>query len=180
MRRGAAAVAGTIVVALTLGLVACGGDSDGRSDYVDALADAAKTENEATPAATRRCLAEAAVDAVGVDKLKEAASPDEIRDAGTTELALIGVKVTEADGEDFYERYNDCVDVREALIVGAVGSADISPDATACLQTELSDDLIRRYVVKAFTEGTNAALDDAALVGEIEAAFTACTATPEP
>lgn len=161
---------------MTVVVAGCGGgDEADRQDYVDALIAAAAENNLSDE--ENICFAEAIVDAAGVDKLRDAVTPEEIRDREpkTTNVVDLGVEVDEEQGQDFYEQVRACVDLRALLIKGQLGDAPVSEDATACLDRELTDDLLRRLMVTGFTMSDAGLERQTDLVAEVQAAFAACT-----
>ncbi|MGH9211591.1 MAG: hypothetical protein ACRD2C_13040 [Acidimicrobiales bacterium] len=176
-------IAGVIALALVLavGPGCAGGDGDGgggtRQDYVAALVDASSEAEGGTLTADQEtCFAEAIVDAVGVERLADEVSPDEIREEGNTSVVDLGVEVDESDGAAYYESVSQCADLRAVLVQSEVGTAEITDAATACFERNLTDDLIRELFETGFTRTRAELADDTDLVGRLEAVFTECAA----
>ena len=107
--------AGVAVLGLAVLAAACGGDDDdanARQDYVDAVV--AVSGSDDLTEAQSICFAESVVDAIGVEKLDKATSPRGIRNEKTSNMVDLGVDVTTEEAEDFYERINRCVDLRQS------------------------------------------------------------------
>jgi hypothetical protein len=173
-------VAGALALGLTI-LAACGGDDDDsgnggdRQEYVDALIAAANQEDDAALSAEEdACFAEAIVDAVGVDNLAAAVTPDEIRDRATTAVGDLGVEIDQAAGEAFYAGVSACVDLRALVIQAVVGTDEISDAATQCFDERLTDDLVREFMVSGFSQGDEALQENGDLVSRLQAVFTEC------
>lgn len=157
-------------------LVACGGDdSASRQEYIDAFGAVLEERDDPSLSADEsECFAGAIVDAVGVDELADAAGPDEIRDQATTSVVDLGVDVDEADGERFYDRADECVDLRTLVIEGQLGTDEISDPAAQCFDQRFTDDLIREFMVKGFTRTDEELEQDTDLVTRLQAVFTEC------
>jgi hypothetical protein len=174
-----ARIYGAAVLAGVASLVGCGGGDGGggsRQDFVDALVEVS-SENEAgtLTAEQESCFAEAIVDAVGVERLGDATSPDEILDQGTTSVADLGVDVDEADGTAYYERVSQCVDLRTVLVQSEVGTAEITDAAAACFEQNLTEDLVREFFVAGFVQTRDQLATDADLLERLQAVFTTCS-----
>lgn len=166
---------------IILGLVAAafggcsGGDDNDRQDYVDALVEASNdAENGTLSDDEETCFAEAIVDAVGVDRLADAVSPDEIRDRATTNLVELGVDVDQADGEDYYQRASQCADLRTLLVTSQLGTEAISDAATQCFDQRLTDELVQEFFVSGFSQ-TRDQLADSDVVSQLQAVFAECS-----
>lgn len=170
-RVAGAVLAGIVVVG------GCGGSGGGgsRQDYVDALVTASsEAENGTLTAEQETCFAEAIVDAVGVERLADGTSPDDIRDEANTNLPELGVGVDEADGAAYYEQVSRCADLRAVLVHSQVGTIEITDAATACLEQNLTDDRIREFFVAGFVHTREELAEDTELLGRLQEAFTAC------
>jgi hypothetical protein len=157
-------VALTALVALA---AACSGDDDSssegspeRREYVEALlstsGDPAISDDE------NRCLAESLVDGVGVDRLQAVVTPEEIEASEDFHPADVGLELTDAEGDAFYDHLSDCLDVRE-VFVSSLTDGD-EADVAACVDGELDDDELQALVVAIFTEDeqtANTEMDDA-------------------
>jgi len=177
-RRALASVALLTVLAL-LG-AACGdsddsgsGGSDQRQDYVDALAASAEEGGDGLTAEERTCVAESFVDGYGPDQLDEAGvSADDVREAdGPGELAL---EFSDEQKDAFYEQLTDCMDVRTLMLDALSEGTDAPDQVRGCLDDNLDDDLIRRFLVTGFTEGDAGFEADPELEGQLNAVFALC------
>jgi hypothetical protein len=149
---GAGAVVGLLVPA-------CTGDGDGgdstspaREEYVAALVSTA--EDPEFSDEENRCLAEALVDTLGVDRLRAAASPEEIRGNDDFEFTDLGIEMSDADDAGFYDRLEGCLDVRE-LVVSSL-TAGAGPEVAGCVDDHLDDGELRAFVVAALTGSESA------------------------
>jgi hypothetical protein len=177
--RRAVASAALLTVLAVLG-AACGdsddsasGGSDQRQDYVDALAASAEESGDGLSAEERSCVAESFVDGYGPEQLDEAGvSPDDLREAdGPGELAL---DFSDEQKDAFYGQLTDCMDVRTLMLDALSEDADAAEQVRACLDDNLDDDLIQRFLVTGFTEGDAGFADDPDLEGQLNAVFALC------
>jgi len=183
-RSTAVSLAVVVGLAALAVLAACGDDDDSgdggggggsREDYVEAFVDASDdAETGVLSADEEQCFAESLVDAVGVERLAAAVSPDEIRDRGTTNLADLGVAVDAVDGGELYDRISQCADVRMLLIQSSVGTEAISDAATQCFEEELSDDLVRQFMVAGLTESSED-FQNSQVFQELRTVFADCS-----
>lgn len=170
-------VVAVVVVGGGAVLLTRGGDerSEEEQAYVDALAaysDSQDAEGVTFDAEESRCFAEALVDAVGVDRLRELATPEEIRPAGDEdEGPLDDLEVDRSQAEAIYDDSDGCVDYRRMFldIPRESGASDAQLD---CLDSDVTDDEVRSYLVATFDEDLEA-------IEEHEAAFEATVAACE-
>jgi hypothetical protein len=166
-----------VVLGLAVLAAACGGDDDdanARQDYVDAVVSVSGSDDLTQAQST--CFAEAVVDAIGVEELDKATSPRGIRDEETSNMVDLGVKVTTEEAKDFYERINRCVDLRQIVIDSVMHGQDVTAEAKACLDEQLTDDLLKRFMINGFTHSLDAGSQNGPILNEISAAFDACAA----
>ena len=169
--------AGVAVLGLAVLAAACGGDDDdanARQDYVDAVV--AVSGSDDLTEAQSICFAESVVDAIGVEKLDKATSPRGIRNEKTSNMVDLGVDVTTEEAEDFYERINRCVDLRQIIIDSVMHGQDVTDEGKACLDQQLTDDLLKRFMVNGFTHSLDGGAQNGPILDEISAAFDACAA----
>ncbi len=159
-----------------------GGDTpaedDGlRQEYVDAIVFiGSENDNEAFPEEARLCVAESFVDAFGAEQIQAAGiEPEDITSGemdGTDDLDL---DFSEEQAADFYERMTGCMDLREMVVEGILGVENqVTPEAVACLDENLTDDLLERFFVTGFTQGDEGFEDEPGLEQEFETAVTPC------
>jgi hypothetical protein len=172
MRQTMLAVAVLMVAALG---AACGDDDDGGGggessssegqEYVDAIVasngDSELTEEE------NECFARAFVDAVGVDQLQGAVTPDEIRDDPESSPGEFGITLDEAQADAFWEDVNECMDVRAAFVEGLTEGEDMSQETVDCLEDAIDDDLLKRVLVTSLMEGEDALEEDQELMSDL-------------
>jgi hypothetical protein len=154
---------------------ACGGggsDAASRDEYVDAID--AVSEDSTASVEDQRCVAEAFVDSVGVEQLDEHVTPDEIRESPDTPPAEFGIEPTDGQAVQFMEKLQGCGDIR-GLVLDAIGQG-VGPDIQACLDENLTDDLLQRYVVELlfYREIT----DDRGLQSDLTALASTCVPQP--
>jgi hypothetical protein len=177
MRRPGVIVVATAVAALVVGgMVACSdamGDGSGeRASYVTAFAEVAEAGDPTASPDEARCIAEATVDTLGVEDLREV-TPREVRDGRSIRPPDLGLAVDEDDGVDFYERLGDCMDVRDYLVDASAGAEDaVSDEVQACVRQGFGDDLVRRIVVDSFVNPSGHR--DPAVQSDVQAVFQSC------
>jgi hypothetical protein len=170
MRRTMLAVA-VLMAALA---AACGDDDDGGGggsasaegqEYVDAIvasnddSDLTDDENE--------CFARAFVDAVGVEQLQGAVTPDEIREDPESSPEEFGITLDEDQADAFWEDVNECMDVRAAFVEGLTEGEDMSQETVDCLEGAIDDDLLKRVLVTSLIEGEDALEEDQELMSDL-------------
>jgi hypothetical protein len=165
---------GALVVMILATAAACS-DSEASSDrdaYVQVLADS--LDDPALDASDRECFAASLVDTIGIDTLADKVDIGEIdADFAPTEF---GIEIDQKQGDEFYDRLNDCVDVR-ALFLESLSAGQELPQATIdCLEQNIDDDLVERIIVASFTQG-DAAANDPELSNEMNAISTECAPT---
>lgn len=169
-----------LLLALSLSATACGGDDkagakdkatkdDPEADeYVDALAASiAESDNGFDDDETNECVAQAIVEAIGVDDLQDKATPDEF--AGADSLEELDLTI---EGDDVWDAGNDCTDLGRWLMEGTAGGDE---DTTDCLMDATTDDE-RKALFVAGMEGSN--LIDPEVQEAIQKAIDDCL-TPE-
>jgi hypothetical protein len=169
---------------LALAVAACGGDDEGGGDegagggedrdaYVAALVSTMENDDE-FPEEDRDCVAGALIEAVGFDELAAVATPDEIREQGSSfDPAESGIELTDEQGEAYYEGLSECMDVRR-LLADAIAE-DVDEEAADCVAEAISDDVARVFVVTSFT-GDDPTTAEPELMDEFQAAVTPCLA----
>jgi hypothetical protein len=179
MRRITPAVSMVVMCGLA---AACGDDDGGGSsgesgspegqEYVDAIvasndtSDLTDEENE--------CFARAFVDAVGVEELQGAVSPDEIRANPETTPQEFGITLDGDQADAFWEDVNECMDVRAAFVEGMTEGEDVSEEAVNCLEDAIDDDLLKRIFVTSLMEGEQALDQDEELTSDLMSVLSEC------
>jgi hypothetical protein len=164
-----------LVVGVGVVLLARGGD--GRSEeeqaYVDAVADSGAEESEELgfSAEETRCYAGAIVDAVGVDRLREHATPEEIRERGG-EGSFDAFELDRGQAETLYDSASDCIDFRQ-LLVDLSRAEGLSGAQADCFEEALTEDLVGDFMLAVFAEGDESD-EAAAAVRAIEEAAAPC------
>jgi hypothetical protein len=151
----AVAVVGGGVFLLTQG----GGRSEEEEAYIDALAESSeRSQGGDAPielsGEEHRCLATAAVDTVGVERLQEIGTPEEIRQDDSGEpLNDIDLNLEEAG--TYYDSANGCVDFRE-IFMADIEEAGLSQDQIDCVDRAINDQILRDLLVAEFAEDEDA------------------------
>jgi hypothetical protein len=169
MRRTMLAVA---VLMAALG-AACGDDDGGGGgsssaegqEYVDAIV-ASNDDSELTDD-ENECFARAFVDAVGVEQLQGAVTPDEIREDPESSPEEFGITLDEDQADAFWEDVNECMDVRAAFVEGLTEGEDMSQETVDCLEGAIDDDLLKRVLVTSLIEGEDALQEDQELMSDL-------------
>ena len=179
MRRMMLAVA--VLVTGAFG-AACGDDDGGGSggessseegqEYIDAIV-ASNDESELTDE-ENECFARAFVDAVGVDQLQGAVSPDEIRENPESSPEELGITLDDDQADAFWEDVNECMDVRAAFIEGLTEGEGMSEETVDCLEDAIDDDLLKRVLVTSLMEGEDALEEDQDLTSDLIGALSEC------
>ncbi len=152
---------------------ATGGDADLRQEYVDALVEVTDEAGAVFTVEEHRCMVESFVDGLGVDALDEAGvTPDDIRNDPDTGPEDLGFDFSGEQAADFYDRLWDCMDLRAFFIEGMGAGATLPDEVIACLDENISDDMLERVFTRLFTEGEDA-FDDG-LDPELENALSHC------
>lgn len=157
-----------------------GGDSgsDEGREYVDAIV-ASGDDSELTDE-ENECFARAFVDAVGVDQLQGAVSPDEIRDNPDSSPSEFGLTLDDAQADAFWDDINECMDVRAAFIESLTSGEDVPDETVECLEGAIDDDLLKRLLITSLMEGDDALEEDEDLMGDLVGVFSECPgALPE-
>jgi hypothetical protein len=171
MRRTMLAVAVLVMAALG---AACGDDDDGGGgesssdegqEYVDAIV-ASNDDSELTDE-ENECFARAFVDAVGVEQLQGAVTPDEIREDPESSPSEFGLTLDDDEADAFWEDVNECMDVRAAFVEGLTEGEDMSQETVYCLEDAIDDDLLKRVLVTSLMEGEDALQQDQELMSDL-------------
>jgi hypothetical protein len=171
MRRTMLAVAVLVMAALG---AACGDDDAGGGgessseegqEYVDAIV-ASNDDSELTDE-ENECFARAFVDAVGVDELQGAVTPDEIREDPQRSPEEFGITLDDDQADAFWEDVNECMDVRAAFVEGLTEGEDMSQETVDCLEDAIDDDLLKRVLVTSLMQGDDALQEDQELMGDL-------------
>lgn len=176
---------GASMLALAIVAAACADESDEtgggseasaeeRQEYVDAIVAISESDDEAFTVEHRTCVAESFVDGFGVDEIVAAGvTPDDIRDDPDDGPGELGLEFSDEQAASFYDRLTGCMDVR-ALIMEAFGGDDLSQESVDCLDENLSDDLIERFLIMGFTQGDPGFEETPELEDELEDAVGGC------
>ncbi|MGH9231476.1 MAG: hypothetical protein ACRD07_22580 [Acidimicrobiales bacterium] len=181
MRRMTLAVAVLVVGAWG---AACGDDdgggggsggessSDDGQEYVDAIV-ASSDESDLTDE-ENECFARAFVDAVGVEQLEGAVTPDEIRENPESSPEEFGISLDDDQVDAFWEDVNECMDVRAAFVEGLTEGEDMSEETVDCLEDAIDDDLLKRLLVTSLMEGDDALQGDEELRSDLIGVLGEC------
>jgi hypothetical protein len=176
-----------IMLAVTMVLMcgfeaACGDDDAGGSggesasaegqEYVDAIV-ASSEESELTDE-ENECFARAFVDAVGVEELQGAVSPDEIRSNPETTPQEFGITLDDDQADAFWNDVNECMDVRAAFVEGMTEGEEVSEETVNCLEDAIDDELLKRIFVTSLMEGEDALDQDEELTSDLMGVLSEC------
>ena len=164
------------------GFAACGDDDGGGSagdsasaegqEYVDAIV-ASNDETELTDE-ENECFARAFVDAVGVEELQGAVSPEEIRANPESTPQEFGITLDDDQADAFWNDVNECMDVRAAFVEGITEGENMSEETVNCLEDAIDDDLLKRVLVTSLMEGDEALDEDEELMSDLIGALSEC------
>ena len=172
-----------VTVVVMCGLAAACGDDDGGGsggesgsaegqEYVDAIV--ASNDGSELTDEENECFARAFVDAVGVDELQGAVSPDEIRANPETTPEEFGITLDDDQTDAFWNDVNKCMDVRAAFVEGMTEGEDVSEEAVNCLEDAIDDDLLKRIFVTSLMEGEDALVQDEQLTSDLMSVLSEC------
>lgn len=151
---------------------------DDRDTYVVAFEEVGRdpVSGEVTEVAT--CVAEAIVDGVGVEEMRDVATPREIADAANGEgasLAALGVEVDDDRADAIYAGIEGCGDPAAAFL-DAIPGAPLTGPAAECFAAGLDDELLRDIVMTRVVDGDEAFADDTELTAQLTAIGRTCAA----
>lgn len=147
------------------------GDGPSRDDYVTALGES--SDPNAPDAAETDCLTNAYIDVVGIERLNAATTPEQVAETGLPSPAELGIQLTAAEGDAFYEAVSQCMDFRELFF----GSMAGDPAVSACLDEKVTDEQLKDLIVAMFIQPSDAEPPDSTA---IETAISECQALASP
>jgi hypothetical protein len=189
VRATARAIAAGLVLATVLAGCSSGGDGDqaaserdplggdDRDTYVLAFEEVGRDPVSGEVTDTSGCVAEAIVEGVGVDQMRDVATPREIADAASGQgasLASLGVDVDADQADAIYAGIEACGDPA-ATFLDAIPGPPLTGPAAECFAAELDDALVRDMVMTRLLEGDEA-LVDSELTARLTAIGLACAA----
>ncbi len=122
-----------------------------RAEYVAAMSDALQGSETAVADETAACAAETLVDAVGLQTLREAGTPEEIKDGS----AGLGTGLAGDQAATVYDGFVECgIDLGKELRTEYTARKEFTRKQQACLRTILTPDATRQYFITVFAEGT--------------------------
>lgn len=149
-----------VILPAALVLASCGGGGDGKSEeakpYVDAMS-TSMTEEDSFPGDEKQatCFSEGFVDIVGIDKVKKMGTPKEFAEDNTN-MEFDDLDLTRDQGEKLYDQFGECdMDMREMLLA-EVDDEDTTDEVKACLEEELTDDIVKDFFVTTMLDGEEA------------------------
>lgn len=195
-RMGALARATAMGLVLAAALASCssGGDAeqdaeeeaaaddplagDDRDTYVVAFEEVGRdlVSGEVTEAAT--CVAEAIVDGVGVEGMRDVATPREIADAATGQgasLTDLGVEVDTDRADAIYEGIEGCGDPA-ATFLDTIPGPPLTGPAAECFAAQLDDNLLRDIVMTRLVDGDAAFADTPEITAQLTNIGRTCAA----
>lgn len=164
----------------------CGGDEPAREAdatpslepgaeaYVDAIAGSlAEPEGSPVDEEEARCFSAGFVSVVGVERLEEAGTPEEVS-AQAEDLVFGKVEVTRDEGEEIYGWFEKCgVDLRETMLSSFVDDESVAQDARDCVEETLTEERVEDFFVTLLVDGENALETNPALE-ELTSDLMAC------
>lgn len=141
---------------------------DNHESYADAFTKS--IDNPHATAANARCMGQAYVDAIGLEALEAAGTPDELLAAGG-QLPSFGVQLDEATAGTLFDALNACVNMR-TLVLG--GRRDLSPNAWTCLESRVPDEVFRAFMISTYTSADGLS-DDPKLQAQVSTALDECS-----
>ncbi|WP_110180578.1 hypothetical protein [Nocardioides solisilvae] len=152
-------------------LSACGGGGEGESDeakpYVDAMATSMAEGDSPMDKEQSTCFSEGFVDVVGLDKVKEAGSPEEFGE-GTDDLDFSTLELTEDQGNDIYDNFEECgVDLRDEMLKEMSADDSIPAESKECVEDAITEDALRDFFVTSMVEGEEAGGAGGELMGAL-------------
>jgi hypothetical protein len=168
-----------VLALLATSAVACADEADSAGgsrseegqEYVDAIV--ASSEDDTASDEENECFARSFVDAVGVDQLQEAVTPDEITENPDSSPGELGITLDDVQADAFWDSLTGCMDVKALFLEGMAEDEDMSEADVECLADALDDDLLKRILVGTLIEGDDFEGDDE-LMGELFAVFSEC------
>lgn len=157
------------VLPLLAVLAACGNDEPaeqpsaapslepGAEPYVDAIAESLSAPEESpVDNEQARCFSAGFVSVVGVERLEQAGTPEEVAAQGE-DLVFAGVEVDRAEGEEIYGWFEKCgVDLRETMLSSFVDDESVAQDTRDCVEETLTEEKVEDFFVTLLVEGENA------------------------
>lgn len=142
--------------------------SEEEEQYIDAITASAEANEdqdseEALSEEENRCLAIAAVDTVGLERIREVGTPEEIRNTDGDPLESIELNLEQAGA--FYDEADGCVDFRQVLL-NDLESSGLTSEQIECVDQNLGDDLLRDLLVAQFADDTDASSEAGQAVEE--------------
>ena len=178
--------AALVLTALGLGVlaVACGDDGDGasgdesssdeRQEYIDAIV--AAPVNQGAAAEDMECYAGSLVDAVGIDAFHAAElTPEDVSELDAP-LDDVGIPFDDAQADAFWNDMNQCMDVRAFFFETLAAGGEYADETIDCLEDTMDENLIKRFITGAITEGEDAFEEDDQLTRDLADAFSECRA----
>lgn len=137
-----------------------GGLSGDAAGYVRAFATSMQDDGSPVDAAQAECLAERWVGTIGVDRFKAAGVTPEDIASDDYDDDFSAFEITEAEGNELYDGFAACdIDIR-AVMLEETADEEMSREARACMESVLSEENLRRFMVTAMVHGDDAAEDD--------------------
>lgn len=130
------------------------------------------------PAGEESCVAEAIVDAIGVERLRDVATPREIATAASGEgvsLAGLGLEVDAGQADAIYSGIEGCGDPAE-MLVASIPGPQLSGPVADCFTAGLDDALVREVVMTQLVDGDEALAEHSEITSQLTALGRACAA----
>ena len=118
------------------------------------------------------------MDGIGVDEMRDVATPREIAAAANGQgasLTDLGLEVDTAQADAIYEGIEACGDPALAFLDAIPGAELAGPDAQ-CFADRVDDELIRRIVMTRLVDGDDALAADTEITSQLTTIGRECTA----
>jgi hypothetical protein len=168
------------LLAMGVSVAACGDDGDGdetsaqAQDYVDAIVASSDDDSQLTQE-ENECFARAFVDTVGLERLREVVTPEEIRENPESSPGELGLTLDDTQGDALWDGLNDCMDVKAAFLESLAGDDGLPAETVTCLEGALDDDMLKQLLLVSLMGGDEDVEENEAVVSELVAVFDQCT-----
>lgn len=154
-------------------------DGDGPDAYVVAFEEAGRDPVSGTVTDEASCISEAIVDGVGVDQLRDVATPREIAEAANGEgvsLASLDLDVDAGQADAIYEGIRSCGDVAD-MFLDAFPGPQLTGPVIECFKDQLDDGLLREIMMTRLIDGDEAFTNKPEITTQLTAIGRTCAAT---
>lgn len=150
-----------------------GGDGQ---PYVDAMV-ASMLEDEDFPLteADAECFSSRFIDTIGADRLQDAGITPEAMAGEANDMEFPELGLSEDEGNELYDHFGDCgIDLREVMLQSFAEDEDMTPGMQSCMETVLTDENLRTFMVVAMVQGEAAFEDEDSPAAEVMGGLMGC------